>query len=100
MDRRTDGLSKQVETDPTAGAWKIVGHRMTTMYSTPSGAVMIAIEFGPTFETCAPAVVMGHESGKPYRWVGLDGRTYEAAGPPQISDESCSVSPEPSFTVS
>jgi hypothetical protein len=60
--------------------------------SSISGAFMGEISFGSGFQTCDISGIVGHESGKPIVWTGLNGKTFESVGPMSMSDATCSVS--------
>jgi hypothetical protein len=80
------------ETEPGQGNWEFVGGSLVTSSQTISGAVRVEIRFDSTFQSCSVSGVIGHESGQPYKWKGLNGRQYEAAGPGRISGGRCSIS--------
>jgi hypothetical protein len=57
-----------------------------------SGASQLSVTFGQNFTTCTAHVIMGHESGKPRVFRGLEGRTYVSQGPTTVANETCSIS--------
>ena len=79
------------ETEPGQGNWEFAGDSLVTSSQTLSGAVRVEIRFDPSFQSCSISGVIGHESGQTYKWRGLNGRQYEAAGPGRISGGQCSI---------
>jgi hypothetical protein len=80
------------ERAPDETLWHFVNGKLIAQRASVSGAVMVAISFDPNFAGCTVSGFAGHESGKPYKWIGLDGRIYEADGPMSLSEAACSVS--------
>lgn len=78
------------EAGPEVTLWHVVGGRLVATAARVSGALMQTISFGSNFQSCDVTIVAGHESGKPYRWKGMNGNVYEADGPLSISQQSCS----------
>jgi hypothetical protein len=80
------------ERAPGESLWHFVNGRLIFQRKTISGAFMGEISFGSGFQTCDVSGIVGHESGKPIVWKGLDGQTFESVGPLSISEATCSVS--------
>jgi hypothetical protein len=85
------GGARVKEIDPGQSDWRFVGGKLVSIAGTISGAVRVEISFDSAFQSCSVSGVIGHESGQPYRWKGLNGKQYEAAGPGTISGGQCSI---------
>lgn len=79
------------EAAPETTRWHLEGGRLVATAARVSGALMQTISFAPDFRSCNIEVVAGHESGKPYRWKGMNGDVYEADGPLSISQQGCFI---------
>jgi hypothetical protein len=67
------------ERAPGETAWHFVnGKLIIQRRSSISGAFMGQISFGSSFQTCDVSGIVGHESGKPILWRGLNGKTFES----------------------
>jgi hypothetical protein len=51
----------------------------------------MAITFGQGGQSCDASIIVGRESGKKLSWKGVNGMTYEAIGPPTVSNLRCSI---------
>jgi len=80
------------ERAPGETLWHFANGRLIFQRRTISGAFMGEISFGSSFQSCDVSGIVGHESGKPIIWRGLNGETFESVGPLSISDGTCSVS--------
>jgi hypothetical protein len=80
------------ERAPGETLWHFANGRLIFQRRAISGAFMGQISFGSSFQTCDVSGIVGHESGKPIIWRGLNGKTFESVGPMSISDATCSVS--------
>jgi hypothetical protein len=80
------------EQEPGETSWHFVNGKLISQRGRISGAYMAEISFDPGFQSCTISGTAGHESGKPYKWKGLSGRIFEAAGPLSMSAAACSVS--------
>ena len=52
---------------------------------------MLTVAFDSGFQSCTANVTMGRESGKAFKFKGLDGKTYTATGSPTASTPTCSI---------
>jgi hypothetical protein len=87
---RTGSVVK--ERAPGESLWHFANGKLIFQRRMISGAFMGEISFGSSFQTCDVSGIIGHESGKPTVWRGLNGQTLESVGPLSISDATCSVS--------
>jgi hypothetical protein len=90
--RAKNGATRASEKAPGASGWRFTGRKLVKSFATVSGgAVLLEISFDGSFQSCTYSGIMGHESGKSYKWVGLDGTQHEAIGPGMMSGASCSM---------
>jgi hypothetical protein len=92
-DRQVGRRGETVERAPeqTAGNFRFDGNRMIGVLPFPSGASQLTITFDSGFQSCAANIVFGRESGKAFKFKGLDGKNYTATGVPTASTPSCSI---------
>jgi hypothetical protein len=90
--QNTRKASAVTEQEPGGTSWHFVNGKLISQRGRISGAYMAEISFDPGFQSCTISGTAGHESGKPYRWKGLNGRIFEAAGPLSMSGAACTVS--------
>ena len=56
-----------------------------------SGAGQLVVSFDSSFQSCTASVTLGRESGKAFKFKGLNGKTFTATGTPTVSTPSCSI---------
>jgi hypothetical protein len=76
---------------PEGSGWRFAGQKMVKSTRSISGASLLQISFDAGFGSCTFSGIIGHESGKAFKWKGLNGTEYEATGPSTISAERCSI---------
>jgi hypothetical protein len=86
------GAALARDNEPGKSGWRFVGGKLVRSLPTVSGAFMQEISFDSTFASCTFFEIAGHESGKAYKWKGLDGKEYQATGPVTFAGQSCSIS--------
>lgn len=93
-ERQAGRNSDTVEKDPssTGGAFRFEGNRMIGVNTSfISGAGQLIVTFDSGFRSCTADVIMGRESGKSFKFKGLNGKTFTATGTPQVSGTTCSI---------
>jgi hypothetical protein len=92
-DRQVGRYGQTVERAPeqTAANFRFEGNRMIGVLPLQSGASQLSITFDSGFQSCTAAVIFGRESGKAFKFKGLDGKNYTATGVPTASAPSCSI---------
>jgi len=85
------GGSESIDKEPAEAALRYENGALIGGRSAISGAFQLTITFDPGFQNCNVNILAGRENGKPIKWKGLDGVTYESQGPMTISGQSCSI---------
>jgi hypothetical protein len=90
--QQTKEASALSEQGPEDARWHFAGNKLVVQWAALSGANMATVAFDPSFQSCTYSAVAGHESGKPYKWKGLNGKIYESVGPLSASESVCTLS--------
>ena len=91
-DLREGRNTGSAERGPGTANMRVSGNSLVGVASHASGASQLVVNFGSDFRSCTANVLTGAERGKPIQVKGLNGIVYTAAGKPEISGMSCSVS--------
>jgi hypothetical protein len=93
VSRQAGRFSQEKEIGPgvTSGRFQFSGNQMIGTLKFISGAGQMTITFNSSFTGCTVRVIMGHEAGKAIVYKGLNGKTYTATGPANVSQQTCSV---------
>lgn len=94
VDRQVGRLSdtQQRGPDVTAGRFRFEGNRLIGVnLGMVSGAAQLVVDFDSGFQSCTARVSFGRESGREFKFKGLDGKTYTATGVPTATTPSCSI---------
>ncbi|THD61690.1 MAG: hypothetical protein E7813_21510 [Bradyrhizobium sp.] len=89
--RTKGGGSSAAEKAPGETRWRFVGGKLVANVSAISGAVLLEISFDGSFQSCTFSGIVGHEGGKSFKWVGVNGTKHESTGSSTISGASCSI---------
>jgi len=90
--QRDKDLSATKDIAPDAGSnWHFAGNSLVGVMKHVSGAAQMTIEFDGAGQSCKVNFVSGSDSSRRYRWKGISGITYEATGPVEHSNTTCSV---------
>jgi hypothetical protein len=80
------------EPEAASGSFRFEGNRMIgTNTNFISGAAQLTVTFDAGFQGCNASVAFGRESGKPFVFKGLNGKTFTAKGSPTAGATTCSV---------
>jgi hypothetical protein len=76
----------------TANSFRFDGNRLIGVnLRFLSGAAQLVVNFDSGFQSCTASITFGRESGRPFKFKGLNGKTYTATGTPTASSPSCSI---------
>ena len=93
-DRQAGRNSDTVERGPeaTSGHFSFQGNRLVGVNTSfISGAGQLVVSFDSSFQSCTASIMLGRESGKAFKFKGLNGKTFTATGTPTVSTPSCSI---------
>jgi hypothetical protein len=78
--------------DATGGHFSFQGNRLIGVNTNfISGAGQLVVSFDSSFQSCTASITLGRESGKAFKFKGLNGKTFTATGTPTVSTPSCSI---------
>jgi hypothetical protein len=84
-------LHTRYEDGPETATFHFVGEKLVSTTPAIAGAVTYQISFDQGFKTCTIQAIHGREAGQHFKWIGLDGKAWEALSAPTYSDERCSI---------
>ena len=93
-DRQAGRNSDTVERGPesTSGHFSFQGNRLVGVNTSfISGAGQLVVNFDSSFQSCTASVTLGRESGKAFKFKGLNGKTFTSTGTPTVSTPTCSI---------
>lgn len=93
-DRQAGRNADTVERGPesTSGHFSFQGNRLVGVNTNfISGAGQLVVSFDSSFQSCTASITLGRESGKAFKFKGLNGKTFTATGTPTVSTPSCSI---------
>jgi hypothetical protein len=93
-DRQAGRNAETVERGPesTGGHFSFQGNRLVGVNTNfISGAGQLVVSFDSSFQSCTASITLGRESGKAFKFKGLNGKTFTATGTPTVSTPSCSI---------
>ena len=93
-ERQAGRMSDTRERDPdsTSGALRFEGNRLIGVNTRfVSGAGQMIVTFDSGFQSCTASITFGRESGKPFKFKGLNGKIFTAVNTPTASTPSCSI---------
>lgn len=89
---RTDGNQSQTkEAAPGQNSYRFGGNKLVGVQTYASGAAQITVTFNSGGQSCNATFISGRDSGRVFRFKGVNGATYEATGPASWSNVSCSI---------
>ena len=93
-DRQAGRNSETVERGPeaTSGHFSFQGNRLVGVNTSfISGAGQLVVSFDSSFQSCTASIMLGRESGKAFKFKGLNGKTFTSTGTPTVSTPTCSI---------
>ena len=93
-DRQAGRNSDTVERGPegTSGHFSFQGNRLVGVNTSfISGAGQLVVSFDSSFQSCTANIMLGRESGKAFKFKGLNGKIFTATGTPTVSTPRWSI---------
>lgn len=75
----------------TYNTFRFEGSKLVGTLKMISGAAQLTISFGAGGTSCQTELIVGREGGKPLRWKGASGLTFEQTGPVKVSNQACRI---------
>ena len=88
---RRQSETKEAAPGERGNTYRFEGSRLVGVMPFVSGAAQMSITFQGG-SSCDANIAVGRDQGRPLKWKGVNGMTYEATGPATVSNIRCSVS--------
>lgn len=83
--------SSRGELGPESRTAHFSGNRLVASARFGSGASQLIVAFDPSYRACTATVLVGRETGKPFTYIGFNGKRYTATGKIVVSNVSCAI---------
>jgi hypothetical protein len=83
--------SSRDEKGPESRQAHFNGNQLVASGKWGSGAAQTIVSFDPSYRTCTANVRVGLADGKPFSYIGFDGKRYTATGKTVVNNVSCAI---------